>query len=474
MCQPEARIELGPTAIEKIIRSRSFLEQKMSETERPVYGVNTGFGSLCKQQISPHDVESLQRNLVMSHACGMGPVVDEQILRLMLLTKIQALALGYSGIRLEVVQLLVEFFNLGILPVVYEQGSLGASGDLVPLAHLSLPLIGHGEVVYLGERMPADQCLQKLGIRPVTLKAKEGLALLNGTQFMLALGLHAWFRAQKLFEIALQATAISFDAFQASLSPLTAVLHQVRLHKGQQIVAAKLSELLADSPIAKQAKTQVQDPYSFRCMPQVAGPVWDTLNHTKEILENELNAATDNPLVFPDEELILSGGNFHGQCLAFAGDFMAIALAELANISERRIFQLVSGLRGLPEFLVASPGLHSGLMIPQYLAAALVSQNKQWCTPASIDSIVSSNGQEDHVSMGANAMLKLQKVLENVEKVIAVEWLTAVQALEFRRPSCTAPLLEEIIKKYRSEVPFLAEDRIQYIDLHKTHSFLFS
>ncbi len=470
---PEVQLELSSEAIEKINHSRTFLENRMVHSDLPIYGVNTGFGALCKQQISSHDLETLQRNLVMSHACGMGEPVSLEVVRLMLVAKIHALALGYSGIRLIVVQRLIDFFNTGIFPVVYEQGSLGASGDLVPLAHLCLPLMGEGQVWKDGKIVAAKLVLDELGLEPLTLQAKEGLALLNGTQFMLALGLLALKKANHAFQVSLETTAVAVDAFQASIVPFQAVLHQVRRHKGQQLVAAKLFELLHDSPLAKSSKSQVQDPYSFRCMPQVAGPIWDTLEHTQEVLENELNAATDNPLIFPDENAILSGGNFHGQCLAFAGDFMAIALAELANISERRIFQLVSGLRGLPEFLVANPGLNSGLMIPQYLAAALVSQNKQWCTPASVDSIVSSNGQEDHVSMGANAMLKLQKVVENVEKVIAIEWLCAVQALEFRRPGTTSPNLEAKISNYRKSVQFLSDDRIQYVDLHQTLAFLF-
>jgi len=467
------KLGLSEDAKEKIVRSRTCLEKQMSNADTPIYGVNTGFGSLCKQRISHHDLETLQRNLVMSHACGMGEPVSIEVVKLMLITKIQALALGYSGIRLAVVQRLIDFYNLDIFPVVYEQGSLGASGDLVPLAHLCLPIIGEGQVWNQGRIEPASSALKNAGMEPLSLQAKEGLALLNGTQFMLALGLIALQKAKHIFQVSLETTAVSVDAFQASATPFMAVLHEVRHHKGQQLVANTLWELLQNSPAAKTPKHQVQDPYSFRCMPQVAGPIWDTLEYAGQVLENELNAATDNPLVFPDEELILSGGNFHGQCLAFIGDFMAIAIAELANISERRIFQLVSGLRGLPEFLVANPGLNSGLMIPQYLAASLVSQNKQWCTPASVDSIVSSNGQEDHVSMGANAMLKLQKVVENVENVIAVEWLCAVQAMEFRRPETTSPELEAKITAYRKVVPFLNDDRIQYVDLHQTRAFLF-
>ena len=414
-----------------------------------VYGIKTGFGSLCKIEISKEQLKDLQRNLVMSHACGTGDEVSEQIVKLMLLLKIQNLSYGHSGVQLDTVKLLVEFFNKGIYPVVYEQGSLGASGDLAPLAHLSLPLLGLGEVTYKGEKMPASKALFEAGLSPVDLKSKEGLALLNGTQFMGAYGVYCLLRSFRLSTLADLIGALSLDAFDGRIEPFYLPLHEIRNHKGQISTAKGIANLLESSELMNKPKNHVQDPYSFRCIPQVHGASKDAIEYVAKVFSCEMNAVTDNPTIFPYEDLIISGGNFHGQPLALALDFLAIALSELGNISERRTYQLISGKRNLPHFLVVNPGLHSGFMIPQYTAASIVNQNKQLCTPSSVDSIESSQGQEDHVSMGANAATKALKVVNNLQRILAIELFNAAQALEFRRPAKSSPLIENFVHKYR-------------------------
>jgi len=468
----DLKIELSEEARVNIEKCRTYLDEKMKSNDLPIYGINTGFGSLCNVKISNENLSKLQENLVKSHACGTGDEVPNEIVKLMLLLKIQSLSYGHSGVQLETVDRLVTFYNNDILPIIYTQGSLGASGDLAPLAHLSLPLLGEGEVFYNGFRQPSHKVLESLGLKALVLKSKEGLALLNGTQFMSAYGVYSLIKACKLSYLADLIGAISLEGFDGRKEPYTDLIHLIRPHKGQVITAEKMLEFLDGSEIIAQEKEHVQDPYSFRCIPQVHGASKDTIDYVKKVFRTEINSVTDNPNIFVGEDKIISGGNFHGQPLALALDFLGLGLAELGSISERRTYQLISGLRGLPAFLVNDPGLNSGFMIPQYTAASIVSQNKQFATPASIDSIVSSNGQEDHVSMGANAATKTLKIVENLERILAIELLNASQALEFRRPLKSSEFIEMFIKSYREEVSFVKEDRILHYDIEKSIQFL--
>ncbi|MBK7873058.1 MAG: histidine ammonia-lyase [Saprospiraceae bacterium] len=465
-------LSLSEESAQRIKRCRTYLENKLSNSDELFYGINTGFGALCNIRISKSEIEQLQLNLVQSHACGMGDEVPLDIVRLMLFLKIQNLSYGYSGIRVELVEKLIEFYNKGIYPVIYQLGSLGASGDLAPLAHLSLPLIGLGEVWYFGKKRETSELLRELQIQPLRFQSKEALALLNGTQFSTAYALWCLLEALRLYDAANLCTALSLDAFDCHESPFDEKIHRIRPHTGQIKTAAKIREGRKDSPIAAQSKTHVQDPYAFRCVPQVHGASWDTIAHIQQIILTEVNSVTDNPNIFEEEDAILSGGNFHAQPIALAMDYLAIALAELGSISERRTFQLISGTRGLPPFLTEHPGMHSGLMIPQYTAASIVSQNKQLCTPASVDSIVSSNGQEDHVSMAANAATKCYKVVQNLERILAIELMTAALALEFRQPLQSSPFLEKIVTNYRNHVQKLEDDRILNTDMNETVAFL--
>lgn len=466
------KIELLEDAKKKIVRCREYLDQKLDKSSAPVYGINTGFGSLYATNIPKDQLEKLQENLVMSHACGTGAEVPREIVRLMLFLKIQSLAYGYSGVQLETAERLVAMFNQGVLPKIYEMGSLGASGDLAPLAHLSLPLIGEGEVNYLGKTYSSKEVLKLLGWNRIHFKAKEGLALLNGTQFMSAYGTWCLLHGHRILKLANIISSLSLDAFDGRIEPFDELVHKIRPHAGQVKVARAVRELLKGSSILAQPKKHVQDPYSFRCIPQVHGASDDAVNYATTIFLTEVNSVTDNPNVFPEEDQIISAGNFHGQPLALALDFLAIALAELGNISERRTYQLISGSRELPNYLVANPGINSGLMIPQYTAASLVSQNKQLCTPASVDSIVSSNGQEDHVSMGANAATKLYRVVNNVYSILAIELITASQALHFREPLKTSPALEKWMNTFRQVVPFIETDRLLHNDIKRAEKFL--
>jgi histidine ammonia-lyase len=455
-------------------RCRTYLDEHTDLQTQPVYGINTGFGSLCNVRIPDSDLELLQYNLIRSHACGMGATLSNEVVRLMLYLKIRSLSYGYSGVQEATVKLLAEFLNHGIYPIVYEKGSLGASGDLAPLAHLCLPLIGEGRVRFKGHEMPASDALKACGLAPLRLKSKEGLALLNGTQFMSALAVYGCLKAKRLLHSATLCSALSADVFLAHRSPFDADLHQIRPHPGAIAVSRNLRGLLQKSKLQELPRPQVQDPYSFRCIPQVHGASDDALGHVTEIVEREINAVTDNPVVFSELDKIISGGHFHGQSLALGMDYLAIALAELANISERRVYLLISGQRELPPYLCAEAGLNSGFMITQYTAASIVSQNKQLCTPASVDSIVSSNGQEDHVSMGANAATKLIRVLENVQSVLGIEWLCACQALDFRRPVKSASQLEDLHEKFRKQVPFIKNDQILSEYMIKAAEFIFS
>ena len=466
------KIELGADAKEAIIKCREYLDSKMEDIGRPVYGVTTGFGSLCNITIAQDDLSKLQHNLVKSHACGIGAKLRPEIVRLMLLLKVQSLSYGHSGAQLETIQRLVDMYNNDILPVVYEQGSLGASGDLAPLAHLCLPIIGMGRVLYKGEEREAAELWKELGWEPVTLKSKEGLALLNGTQFMSAHAVWSLLQAERLSRWADRIAAMSIDAYDGRIEAFYPQTHRVRPHKGQVSTAENILNLLEGSEIIRGAKKHVQDPYSFRCIPQVHGATKDTIEYVKGVIEVEINSVTDNPTVFPDEDMIISAGNFHGQPIALPMDMLTLAMSELANISERRIYKLISGQRGLPSFLVAKPGLNSGFMIPQYTAASIVSQSKGLCFPASADSIPSSQGQEDHVSMGANAATKLVRVIENTEKVLAIELMNAAQALQFRRPLHSSPAIEQIFSDFRSVVPFVEDDCYFHPLIEKSIEFI--
>lgn len=460
---PEIKVELSQEGRARIQKCRDYLDNKVKTSDRPLYGITTGFGSLCNRSISLEDLTTLQENLVKSHACSCGNEVKIEIVRLMLVLKAHALSLGYSGVQVETVECIINMLNHGITPIVYDKGSLGASGDLAPLSNLFLPLIGEGEVYHRGVKKTAKEAFAAEGLQTITLKSKEGLALLNGTQFMSSHGVYALIQARKIFKMANCIGALSLEAFDGLVAPFTAGLHVVRPHKGQQVVAENMRRLLADSPMQSKAKVQVQDPYSFRCMPQVHGASFDSIEYVSSVVTREINSVTDNPTIFPDEDLIVSGGNFHGQPLALVYDFLAVALAELGNISERRVAQLILGLRGLPEFLVAAPGLNSGYMIPQYAAAALVSQNKMYCYSAASDSIVSSNGQEDHVSMGANAATKLLPLIQNLETIFGIELMNAAQAFDLRGADAkTSERLSKLHNDFRKHVPMVHDDVVMY------------
>lgn len=466
------KLELSEESVKLINDCKEYLDKKIRESEKPLYGITTGFGSLCKVSIPEEDLSQLQANLVMSHACSVGNPVPERVIKLMLLLKAHALSMGKSGVQLVTVQRIIDMFNNGVLPVVNELGSLGASGDLAPLANLFLPLINEGEVFYKGERRCAKEVNAELGWEAITLGAKEGLALLNGTQFMCSHAVHVLLKAFKLVKYADIIGALSLEAYDGRIDPFLAPIHEARPHPGQIETAKNIRTLLEGSEMIKQEKVHVQDPYSFRCMPQVHGASKDTINYVASVVERELNSVTDNPTIFIEEDMIISGGNFHGQPLALVLDFLSIAMAELGSISERRVYRLISGDRKLPEFLVANSGLNSGFMIPQYAAAAIVSQNKQLCTPCSVDSIPSSNEQEDHVSMGGNAATKSLRVADNVQRILAIELMNAAQGIEFNRPLKTSEYLENFLSEFRTVVPFNEKDRVMYQDINKATDFL--
>lgn len=467
-----AKLVLSDECTALISKCREFLDDKIERTTEPLYGITTGFGSLCNISINAKDLSTLQSNLVKSHACGTGDRVAPEIVKMMLLLKIQSLSYGNSGVQLATVQRLVDFFNEDVLPVVYQQGSLGASGDLAPLANMCLPLLGLGEVLYQGEILPAADVLAVKGWKPLTLKSKEGLALLNGTQFMSAHGTWAICRARRLFNAALSVAAMSLEAFDGRIEPFGKEVNEVRHHPGQITVAGKMRSILEGSQLIARHKEHVQDPYSFRCIPQVHGAVLDTLNYAQAVMEDEINSPTDNPTIFPDEDIIVSAGNFHGEPIALPMDFLCTALTELSNISERRIYKLISGTRGLPSFLVARPGLNSGFMIAQYAAASILNQSKGLCWPTSCDSIPSSQGQEDHVSMGTNSATKLIRVVDNTARILGIELFTAAQALEFRRPARSSKPVEELFTAYRAEVPFIDVDTVMSPLIEKSVKFV--
>ena len=472
LSQNNQKIILSSDLIKRIVDCRNYLDKRMENQKEPIYGITTGFGSLCNVTVDRDQLSQLQKNLVMSHACGVGEEVPSEIVRLMLLLKIKSLSYGYSGVRLETVNRLVDMYNERVIPIVYQQGSLGASGDLAPLANMSLPLIGMGEVWFKGERRDSAFVNSLFGWEPLELASKEGLALLNGTQFMLAYSIWNFIKAKKMSDMADIIAALSLEAFDGRIEPFTEGVHAIRPHKGQVETAANMRKALEGSEIASRYKAHVQDPYSFRCVPQVHGATKDALRYIESAFETELNSATDNPTILPDEDKIVSAGNFHGQPLALPLDMLSIAMAEIGSISERRTYQLISGKRGLPSFLVAHPGLNSGFMIPQYAQASVVSQNKQLATPACVDTIDSSQGQEDHVSMGANAATKCFRVVENVEKILAIELMNAAQAFEFRRPLKSSATIEKLYAEYRKVVPFIEEDEIMYTHMKRSTDFL--
>jgi histidine ammonia-lyase len=466
------KIALSEESKKQIVKCRDYLDQKMATQDEPIYGINTGFGALYNKQISKEDLGNLQKNLVMSHACGTGDEVPAEIVKIMILLKVQSLSYGHSGVQLSTVERLIEFFNNNIFPVVYQYGSLGASGDLSPLAHMCLPMLGLGEVYHKGVKISGGELLKKMNWTPLDLKSKEGLALLNGTQFMSAFGVYLILKVWKLSQLADVISAVSLDAFDGRIEPFHDSVHQVRHHSGQIKTARRMRFLLDGSELINRPKVHVQDPYSFRCIPQVHGASKDSINYVSAVFNNEINAVTDNPTIFPDEDLIISAGNFHGQPLALALDNLCIAMAELGSISERRTYQLLAGKRGLPPFLVANPGLNSGFMIPQYTAASIVSSNKQLSTPASVDTIESSQGQEDHVSMGANPATKAHKVAQNLERILAIELFNAAQALEFQRPAKSSPFIEKLVTDYRKKVKFIDQDKTMYDDIARSVKFL--
>lgn len=454
------KLALSDESVRLIERCRNFLDEKMKTCKSPIYGITTGFGSLCNISIGADDLSQLQKNLVMSHACGCGDEVLPEIVKIMLLTKVMSLSFGNSGVQLQTVRRLIDFFNNDILPVVYRQGSLGASGDLAPLANLCLPLLGLGEVNYKGRRRPSAEVLKEMGWEPITLQSKEGLALLNGTQFMSSHAVAAIIKSRRLSRLADKIGAMSLDAYDGRIEPFGDEVNAVRPHPGQLATARAIRGWLEGSELIARPKMHVQDPYSFRCMPQVHGAVKDALAYVGSVIETEINSPTDNPTIFPDEDIIVSAGNFHGEPIAIPMDYLAVAMAELASISERRIYKLISGTRGLPSFLVAKPGLNSGFMIPQYAAASIVNDSKAMCWPTSCDTIPSSQGQEDHVSMGANSATKLCRIVDNTERVLAIELINAAQALDMRRPLKSSPALEQWHDDFRCHVPFVDKDTV--------------
>ncbi|MFB6466828.1 histidine ammonia-lyase [Cytobacillus sp. Hz8] len=450
------RVEASRKAVEQIVQDNAI-----------VYGITTGFGKFSDVWIHPKDVEMLQFHLIHSHACGMGEAFPELVSRAMLVLRANALLKGFSGVRKVVIERLIQFVNAKIHPVVPVQGSLGASGDLAPLAHLVLPLLGEGEVFYQGKQIEASEALKKEGLAPITLTAKEGLALINGTQAMTAMGVIAYLEAERLSYQADTISAMTVEGLNGIIDAFDEEIQIVRGYPEQIAVAKRMRYLLQGSQLTtKQGEKRVQDAYSLRCIPQVHGATWQTLNYVKEKLEIELNAATDNPLIFDNGKKVISGGNFHGQPIAFAMDFLGIAMAELANISERRIERLVNPqLNDLPPFLSAEPGLQSGVMILQYSAASLVSENKTLAHPASVDSIPSSANQEDHVSMGTIGARHAYQIITNTRRVLAIEVICAMQALELRGPEKMATVTKKVFDEGRRRIPAIKVDRVYAKDI---------
>lgn len=464
------KVSLSKEAVEKVAFSRAVVEKLSRKKEKLFYGINTGFGALCNVRISEKFIEDLQTNIIKSHAAGVGELLPEEVVRAMMLIRVNSLIQGNSGIRLETIHLLIAFLNKKIHPCVPSQGSVGASGDLAPLAHMCLPLIGDGDVFYKGKKYPSKTILKRCGLKPVLLKSKEGLALINGTAMMSAFGALALLDAERLVKMADISGSMSLEALKGTHAFLRKEIHALRPHPGQGDSAANMRKILAGSGILEKYRDmcKVQDAYSVRCIPQVHGASKDVLKYVRSVLAVEVNSVTDNPIVLPETDEILSGGNFHGQPLAFAMDFLAIAMAEVANIAEARVSRLInSRYSDLPPFLVENSGLNSGFMVAQYTMAALVSENKVLCHPASVDSIPTCAGQEDHVSMGSIAARKARTVLNNVSNVIAIEFLAATQGLDFLAPFKSSEPIEAVRSLIRSQVPKLIKDRRIDLDIAK-------
>ena len=464
------KAELCQEALDKINTSRQRVE-KMAASDEAVYGINTGFGPLCDTQISPEDTNLLQKNLLITHAVGVGEPIAKAISKLMLITKVHALSQGFSGIRLETVERMLAFIELDLIPVVPEQGSVGASGDLAPLSHLFLPLLGEGEFWVSEEGqadkiVPAAELLKEHGLAPMELHAKEGLALINGTQFILSHAITGLTKMRYLLDLADLTGAMSIEGMQGSESPFREELHKTRAFKGNLEVAARMRHFFKNSENMADHEEcdRVQDPYSLRCIPQVHGASRNAYYHLEELAEIEMNSVTDNPIVISSEEAI-SGGSFHGQPLAMVLDYASIAASELGNISDRRCYLLLEGLHGLPRLLTTAGGLNSGMMIPQYATAALVTENKSLCFPPSADSVPTSMGQEDHVSMGSISSRQFNQILGNLEKILAIELMYAAQAIEFRRPNKCSDIIEKNFQVIRAKVAKLEEDRLLKPDI---------
>ena len=465
-------LKLSTESLNNVKDCRDYLDKKTNNSDSPLYGINTGFGSLYNVSIKDNDLSKLQHNLILSHACGVGDRVPLKIVKIILLLKIITLSKGNSGIHIDTLDRLIFFYNKNIFPVIFKHGSLGASGDLSPLAHLSLPLIGEGQVYCNGSIKDVKEILNKFDLSPLKLKSKEGLALLNGTQFMSGYGLHLLFQSYKISYMADLIASVSLDAFDCRTEPFDNLIQKVRLHRGQTIIAERINNFRNNSEIAKSEKIHTQDPYSFRCIPQVHGATLDTIHYATSVIIKEVNSVNDNPIIFHKDDRIISGGNFHGQPLAYVLDFLKIAISEIGNISERRTYNLISGQRNLPSFLVNNPGLNSGFMIPQYTAASLVSLNKQLSSPSSVDSIVSSNGQEDHVSMGANSAILLFDISENVKKILSIELFNSAQAIDLKKPLKTSNFLHQFISIYRNKVEFISEDKLMHNEINSTLDFI--
>jgi len=469
-------IQLSNDAIKKVNRSREFVEKIVRE-EKIVYGITTGFGKFSDVLISKEDTMELQRNLILSHACGIGNPLSEEIVRGIMLLRINALSKGFSGIRLETLQTLVDMLNRGVHPIIPEKGSLGASGDLAPLAHMVMVMIGEGEAIYKGKKMSGREAMQKANLEVISLQAKEGLALINGTQVMTSVGSIALYEAINILKLADLSCALTTEALNGIKDAFDIKIQNLRGHSGQTKTANNLIRFLNNSNnITKQGELRVQDPYSIRCVPQVHGASKDAIGYVKNVLETEMNAVTDNPIIFEEEQEVLSGGNFHGQPVALALDFLCIALSELANISERRLERLVNPSlnNGLPAFLTENGGVNSGFMIVQYAAAALVSENKILSHPASVDSIPSSGNQEDHVSMGTIASRKALEITKNVKKVLSMEILTACQAVDLRGNRGLGDGTKIVYNKIREFIPKLENDRIMHEDINKVEEIIFN
>lgn len=460
IAQGKLKAGLTPEAIKKVNDCRAHVDA-IASSDKAVYGINTGFGPLCDTQITPAETSKLQENLIITHAVGVGNPIDRELSKIMMICKVHALCQGFSGIRLEVVERIIFFIENDLLPVVLEQGSVGASGDLVPLSHLFLTLLGEGEFWQGDERVPAKEVLAKHNLQPITLAAKEGLALINGTQFILSHAIKGLHKMAYLLDLADVAGAMSLEGFQGSAAPFKEALHTIRPFKGNLVVAERMRMLLKDSQNVSSHVSceRVQDPYSLRCIPQVHGAARNAWYHLNDMAEIEMNSVTDNPIVLSDTEAI-SGGNFHGQPMANVQDYCANAASILGGISDRRSYLLLEGKYGLPRLLTTSGGLNSGYMIPQYTTAALVTENKTLCFPASADSIPTSLGQEDYVSMGSISGRKFNQILGNLEKIFAIELMYAAQAMEFRRPNRFSPIIEENFRIIRSKVAKLEDDRV--------------